>query len=289
MKIPRLQLRRAGVAAAFLMMPLFSCSDSGGPPAVRTGTPAYYFQNAKDAYGKGDYMKAIDWLDKITNANKNEFTDRAWTFKLLLQSGLITGYKELGENYEYGQRSNKENATPFIKKVTEYRSAASRMALPFGEAYAAYEKNGPPAEIVIDFPFPAVGTTTKPPALGKIAQGLVPNEESVDTALKGMLARGIVQAICQTVDAKDDAAKGRAALANLPVKVPRAAFELEMAHALYAGMQMHSRKLQGNPAVAEFLGQQAQKALSVVTDTSKDTKDLKANIEKDLKEAKARK
>jgi hypothetical protein len=280
-----LQLRPAFAALA---LSLVSCSESG-PPPIRTGTPAYYFQNAKDTYAKGDYLKAIDWLDKITNANKNDFTDRAWTFKLLLQSGLITGYKELAENYEYGQRSSKDNPTPFIKKVTEYRSAGSRMGLPFGEAYAAYEKNGPPAETVIDFPFPPAGSTTKPGQIGKIAQGLVPNEDSVAAAQKGMLARGIILAICRTVGAKEDAAKGRAALQTLPAKVPRSAFELEMANALYSAALLHSRKLQGNPAVAEFLSQQALKALAAANDTSKETKELKTNLEKELKEAKQRK
>jgi hypothetical protein len=115
------------------LVSLVACSESG-PPPIRTGTPAYYFQNAKDTYSKGDYVKAIDWLDKITKANKNEFTERAWTFRLLLEAGMISGYKELADNYEYGQRSNKDNPTPFIKKVTEYRSTAQRMALPFASS-----------------------------------------------------------------------------------------------------------------------------------------------------------
>lgn len=277
-------------AATFpaLVISLVSCSESG-PPPVRTGTPAYYFQTAKDSYSKGDYTKAMDWLDKITNANKNEFTDRAWTFRLLLEAGTFSGYKELADNYEYGRRSNKDNPTPFIKKVTEYRSTAQRMVLRFGEKYAAYEKSGPGAETVIDFPFPPVGSSSKPAQLGKIAQGIAPNEEAMDAALRGMLARGLVLAISQTVGAKDDASKGRAALQTLPVKVPRADFELVMAKALYEGALIHGRKLQGNPAVAEFVCQQALKAMGTVTDTSKETKELKANIEKELKDAQKRK
>jgi hypothetical protein len=270
------------------LVSLVACSESG-PPPLRTGTPAYYFQNAKDTYSKGDYLKAIDWLDKITKANKNEFTERAWTFRLLLEAGMISGYKELADNYEYGQRSNKDNPTPFIKKVTEYRSTAQRMALPFGEQYAAYEKGGPGAETVIDFPFPPVGSTSKPPHLGKITQGIAPNDDAVDGALKGMLARGLVLAISQTVGAKDDAAKGRAALQTLPAKFPRGAFELVMAKALYEGALIHGRKLQGNPAIAEFLCQQGLKAMAAVTDTSKETKELKANLEKELKDAQKRK
>src|SRR5262249_99383 len=134
--------------AAAILISFVSCSESGGPPAIRTGTPAYYFQNAKEQYSKGEFTKAIDWLAKITKANKNEFTERAWTFKLLVQAGLITGYKELADNYEMGQRASKDNPTPFIKKMTEYRSTASRAALPFGEGYAEYEKSGPGPETV---------------------------------------------------------------------------------------------------------------------------------------------
>jgi hypothetical protein len=269
---------------------LSSCSDSGGgAPALRTGTPPYYFQTAKDAYVKGDFAKANDWLDRITKLNKNEHSERAWAYRLLLGSGLLNGYKELADNYEYGQRSTKANPTPFIKKVTEYRGAASRMALQYGELYAEYAKSAPGAEAVIDFPFPATGSTAKPPQLNQIAQGIAPTEEAVAATQSAMLTRGVVTAICQTVGAGDDASKGRAALATPPVKVPRSAFELVMAKTLFAGAQLHNNKNQGNPAVQEFLSKQALKALESVTGTSKEIKELKTNIEKELKDAVKRK
>lgn len=277
------------ILAAVAALCLLACG-ADGPPPLRTGTPPYYWQSAKDAYAKGDFPKAIDWLDKITKLNKNEYSERAWAFRLLIGSGLITGYKELAENYEYGQRSSKDNPTPFIKKVTEYRGAASRMALQYGELYAEYDKvAGSGAETVIDFPFPASGTTTKPPQLGEIAQGRVPNEGAVDAAQGGMIARGVVLAICETAGAKEDAAKGRAALQTLPLKVPRGAFELVMAKTLFAAAQLHNGKNQGNPAVQEFLVKQALKAMGNVTDTGKDAKELKTNLDKELKDAVKRK
>lgn len=276
----------AAISAALLS--LLSCSE-GGPAPVRTGTPAYYFLNAKDAYSKNDYPKALDWLDKITNANKNEYTESAWAFKLLLLAGQINGYKTLAENYEYGQRANKNNPTPFVKKVTEYRSAASRMGLPFGEAYAEYEKLGPGAETVIDFPFPSTGSTSKPAQLSKIAEGIAPNEDASEAAQKATLARGVVLVVCDTVGAKEDASKGRAALQKLPVKVPRAEFERVMAKSLFEAAQLHGKKYQGNPAISEFLCQRALKALEHVKDTGKEVKELKANIDKELKDAQKRK
>lgn len=273
--------------AAGLMLSSVSCSESGGPPPVRTGTPAYYFQNAKEAYSKSDFRKTLDWLDKITGSNKNEFSERAWSFKLLIESGLISGYKELADHYEYGQRSNKANPTPFIKKLTEYRGAATRMTLPFGEHYAEFQKAGPGPEAVIDFPFPAAGSTTKPAQLSTIAQGQAPTEEAAEKALKAMLGRGVMLAICEAVGAKDDAAKGRAAMQTLPLKIPRGALELVLARSLFESAQLHGRKYSGNPAVQEFLSQQALKSLDAVSDSSKEVKELKTKIEKELKESKA--
>lgn len=285
---PRFTLKPATAILATAALCLLACG-SDGPPPVRTGTPPYYWQSAKDASAKGDFPKAIDWLDKITKLNKNDYSERAWTFRLLLGSGLITGYKELAENYEYGQRSSKDNPTPFIKKVTEYRGAASRMALQYGELYAEYDKTGPGAETVIDFPFPAAGATSKPPQLGEIAQGRVPSEDAVAAAQSGMLARGVVLGICETAGAKGDAAKGRAAMQTLPLKVPRGAFELVIAKTLFAAAQLHNGKNQGNPAVQEFLVKQALKAMGSVTDTGKDAKELKTNLDKELKDAVKRK
>ena len=285
----QLHRRVAGTLLAAAVLSAVSCSDSAGPPPLRTGTPAYYFQTAKDAYAKGDYLKATEWLDKITKSTKNEFTGRAWTFRLLLESGLIAGYTELAENYEYGRRSNKDNPTPFIKKVTEYRGMATRMTMPFAEHYAEYVKSAPDSSVEIDFPFPAAGTTTKPQQLSNIAQGRAPDEGSVDSALRGMLSRGVVTAICDTLGAKDDAAKGRAALQTLPAKVPRSAFELVLAKALYQSALLHGSKFSGAPGVQEFLCQQGLSALGSVTDTGKEAKALKANLEKELKDAKKRK
>ena len=278
----------APALAAAGMLLLASCGGDG-PPPIRTGTPAYYFQTAKEAYGKGDFAKATEWLDKINKANKNEFSGRAWVFRLLLETGSAAAYRDLAEYYEYGRRSNKDNPTPFIKKVTEYRGIATRMTLPLGELYASYETSGPEAETVIDFPFPSTGTTTRPPQLTKISQGIAPTEDEARAALKGSLDRGIVLAICNLVGAKEDAAKGRAALQTLPVKVPRAEFELAMAKALYEAAQLHGAKFSGSPAVQEFLCQQALKAFASVSDDSKETKALKANIEKELKDAAKRK
>ena len=287
--VNRLRRHVAGTLLATAILSIVSCSDSGGPPPLRTGTPAYYFQTAKDSYAKGDYLKATEWLDKITKSSKNEFTGRAWTFRLLLESGLIAGYSELADNYEYGRRSNKDNPTPFIKKVSEYRGMATRMTMPFGEHYAEYARSAPEPQVEIDFPFPATGTTTKPPQLSNIAQGRAPDQGSVDAALSGMLSRGVVMAICDTLSAKDDAAKGRAALQTLPAKVPRGAFELVLAKTLYQSALLHGSKYSGAPAVQEFLCQQGLNAMSAVTDTSKGTKELKANLEKELKDARKRK
>ena len=275
--------------AAVLMLALYSvsCSDSGGPPPVRTGTPAYYFQNAKDAYAKSDFRKTLDWLDKITNANPNEFTGRAWAFKLLLESGLIAGYKELAENYEYGQRNNKANPTPFIKKLTEYRGAATRMTLPFGEHYAEFGKAVTGGEAVIDFPFPAAGSTTRPAQLSAIAQGLAPTEDAAGQALKAMLARGVMLAICEAVGAKEDAAKARAALQTPPLKIPRGALEMVLAKTLFESAQLHGRKYSGNPVVQEFLSKHSLQALALVSDLGKEGKELKAKVEKELKDAEA--
>ena len=50
---PQLRRRVAGALLAAAALSVVSCSDSGGPPPLRTGTPAYYFQTAKDAYAKG--------------------------------------------------------------------------------------------------------------------------------------------------------------------------------------------------------------------------------------------
>jgi hypothetical protein len=279
---PKTRIHAAVLLAATIFA--FACSDSGGPPAPKAGTPAYYFQTAKDNYVKGDYAKAIDWLDKIVKMNPNEFTHKAWAMRTVLVTGLIGGYRELAENYEYGSKSNKNNPTPFIKKVNDYRGQATRSVMSFAETYAAYVKSQPPSEIPLDFPYPSSGILSKPAQLSKIAEGIAPKEGDVDAALTAMLNRGVVKSLCAATGAKEDTGKAKEVL--LTGKTSRAAFETLIASTFLDGAKLNVPKLGGRAAVREFIAKQGMAALESAGPLDKAGKELKAGLEKELKEAK---
>lgn len=260
-----------------------SCSDSGAPAPPKTGTPAYYWQTAKDHYAKGDYPKAIDWLDKITKASSNEFTAKAWAMRTILTTGLIAGYRELAENYEYGSKTNKSNPTPFIKKVNDYRGFASRSVMQFAENYAEYLEAKPPAEVPLDFAWPASGMLGKPVQLNKVAEGLIPAEAEGATLTTAMLNRGVIKSLCLATGAKEDAGKAKEVLQS--GKTTRAAFETLIASTLLDGARMNTPKLGGRAAIREFLAKQGLKALESAGELDADGKALKSNLEKEVKEA----
>lgn len=260
-----------------------SCSDSGAPAPPKTGTPAYYWQTAADHYAKGDYTKAIDWLDKITKANSNEFTAKAWAMRTILTTGLIGGYRELAEHYEYGSKTNKSNPMPFIKKMNDYRGFASRSVMQFAENYAEYLKATPPAEIPLAFAWPASGTIGKPVQLNKVAEGLIPGEADATALTAAMLNRGVIKSLCLAAGAKEDTGKAKEVLQS--GKVPRAAFETLIASTLLDGARMNTPKLGGRATIREFLAKQGLKALESAGELDKDGKALKANLEKEVKEA----
>ncbi len=275
------RISTAALCAAMILS--VSCSDSGAPAPPKTGTPAYYWQTANDNYAKGDYSKAIDWLDKITKANSNEFTAKAWAMRTILTTGLIGGYRELAENYEYGSKTNKGNPTPFIKKVNDYRGFASRSVMQFAENYTEYLKSNPPAEIPLDFAWPASGTIGKPAQLNKVAEGLIPADAEGSSLTTAMLNRGVIKSLCTAAGAKEDTGKAKEVLQS--GKAPRPAFETLIASTLLDGARMHTPRLGGRATIREFLAKQGLKALESAGELDKDGKALKSNLEKEVKEA----
>jgi hypothetical protein len=260
-----------------------SCSSGPAPP--RTGTPAYYWQVAQENWSKSDFAKTDEFLAKIT-ANESEYVAKAWPFRLTVLAGVIRGHAEIADQYETGARVNKQNPTPFLKRVNDHRGLATRNSLMFLEAYQQFTKAVSDAELSVDFPYPPRGTPGMPPLVAKVQMGQQPTESDVDTIRTSLLQRAMIQQVCDAIGATGDAPKAQATLKTLPVKVPRAAFQLAMANALYLMADLYSPRKAAHSVKQEAFLKEAQAALG--KDESKEAKELRAKIEKDLKGLRAR-
>src|SRR5947209_3662810 len=162
-----LHIRRAAAGLALsTALILTSCSDNNAP---QPGTPAFFWTSARDTYAAGDYTRTIDNLEKICSS-QNDFTARAQPWLLVLTSGSAQGYMDLADSFEAGARSNRANASAFLRQVSNFRGAANRMALQFAENFGAFQKSNKDESILLAFGNPP-GSATAVQQLTQISSG----------------------------------------------------------------------------------------------------------------------
>ncbi len=111
-----------------------SCSSSG-PKGPEPGTPAFYWQGAKETFAAKDYMKTLDNLDRA--AKDAELGPKAAAWALIVDAGLIRGYNDMADEFEMGARANRNNPGAFRKLTSDYRRLARPLSLQMAERYMA--------------------------------------------------------------------------------------------------------------------------------------------------------
>ena len=274
--------RRATALFAALSGFLLCMSCSSGPAAPEKGTPAFYWQAAKETYAAGDYAKTLEHLDNIL-ATDNDYTAKALPWSLVLTSGIAGGYMELADDYALGARINKSDPASFRRTVSDSRGAANRLALAFADHFGKLEKlkDGP---IVLAFAFPK-GSGGQVSQLNKVTNGIALAPGEADTVQKRALERGVVLAMCRAVGAPDDQARATELMKSGETQVPRATFTLAMAQVLYEDSQLYTSTKLDQPQKMQILCDRAQQATKALPE-SKESKELLAKIDKAMKKKK---
>src|SRR5215475_6274858 len=122
-------------AAIIAFGTLISCSS--GPAGPEKGTPAFYWQAAKETFVLGDNMKTLEHLDRLV-APDNEYSTKALPWLLVVNSGMAAGYAELADHYEIGARANKADPSLFRRYVGDYRTMAKQLSLQFADRFAKF-------------------------------------------------------------------------------------------------------------------------------------------------------
>lgn len=261
---------------------LLCISCSSGPAAPEKGTPAFYWQAARETYAAGDYPKTLEHLDNLL-ATDNEYTARALPWSMALTSGMASGYMELADDYAIGARVNKSDPSSFRRIVSDSRGAANRLALQFAENFGKLSrlKDGP---VTLAFVFPK-GSGGQVALLNKVTNGFVLSPADAETVQKRTLERGVVLGVCRAAGAPDDTAKTADILKTGEAQVPRNAFVLAMTQALYDESQLYASDKLDQPQKMGILCDRAQQSVKALPE-SKETKDLSARIEKAMKKKK---
>ncbi|HTS67097.1 MAG TPA: hypothetical protein VMH28_33965 [Candidatus Acidoferrales bacterium] len=265
------------LAPLFALGLLISCSS--GPSGPEKGTPAFYWQAAKETFAAGDNMKTLEHLDNLL-APDNEYASKALPWSLMLTAGLATGYAELADRYDAGAKANKTDPTWFRRRVSEYRTQAKQLSLQFADRFAKIGQiKGDTLPLAFGYP---KGSATASPQLTRVASGIALPQADVDLAVSSTLQRDVLLSACRAAGAPDDTAKGESVLKDPDAKVARPVFMLAMAQTLYDLSQIYTPLKADDPDKMKIFCERADEALKGVPE-SKDTKALAAKIQKVLK------
>ena len=263
-----------------VLLTLISCSS--GPAAPQMGTPAFYWQAAREVYAAGDYTKTLQHLDELL-ATDNEYLDRALPWDLVMKSGLAAGYVDLAENYAVGARMNKSDPSAFRRVVSESRNQAGRLALQFADGFAKFDNvKGDTVSLAFVLPKGSAAPVTQ---FSKVASGIPLEPAEAETVQKRALERGVVLAACDAAGASGDVAKAQELLKGGTATVPRATFLMAMAETLYGQSQLFTPDKLDQPEKLRIFCERAQAALAGVPE-SKESKGLTGRIQAALKKGK---
>jgi hypothetical protein len=257
-------------------------SCSSGPAKPEKGTPGFYWQAAQETYAAGDYAKTLEHLDNVL-ATDNEFTAKALPWALVLRSGAVAGYMELGDDFIIGARTNKSDPASFRRHVSDYRGEANRQALLVAENFGKIGKLKDD-KVTLAFAFPK-GSGAPVAGLNKVTNGILLPDLEVDNLQKRVLERGVVLAACRAAGAPEDSAKAATIYKDANAQVDRATFMLAMAQTLFEESQLYVADKLDIPDKMNIFCGLAQQALTGLPE-SKESKELSAKITKATKKGK---
>ncbi len=128
------------------LLGLTACSTA--PRGPQPGTPAFYWQAAKETFANKDFLKTADHLRQVVRSD-NEFAKPAQVMRLVLAAGLAKGYGDLAATYETGAKANMFQPMPLRRVSSNYMKLAETRALDFGETFPKFEAGNRDANIVL--------------------------------------------------------------------------------------------------------------------------------------------
>jgi hypothetical protein len=254
---------------------LLSCSGNSAP---QPGTPAFYWDAAKETYAAGDYQKTIEHLGNILSG-QNDYVARAQPWMLILTSGMAQGYTDLAAAFDAGAHANHAQTADFRRQVSTYLGAANTLALQFADTFSKFDSKDELVTLAFAYP---TGSPTEVLPLKKVYGGAWLADAELETVQKRAIGHALLLATCRAAGAKNDPAKAQDLFKAGEAKVPRAAFIEAMAATLFEESQLYAQNKLDKPDTMKIFCSRAQEALKMAP-ASKETQDLDKKIQAAMK------
>jgi len=261
-------LTREFFAVISSLMLLVACSSS----APKLTGPARAYGEAKEAFGRGNFDRAVELTDKPANSSPpNDFTERARVLRVIIFSGSVNAYKELTDAYEKGSQAAKQPALrgEYRRLRQDNFQIWSKRALELGEVAQQLTTGGSiPKELTLEAPYPTTEGPVTVLQLDQIVKGNAIGPEGEDAAAAEARRKGVDDALAEMLGG--DRSKARSALAAGPVKVSGAVCALFLAQQLLVGAEAFDRKHGDEPTKFMVLHARSQEAVKEALDQLKE-------------------
>ncbi|MBK5290660.1 MAG: hypothetical protein JJE04_03065 [Acidobacteriia bacterium] len=220
------------VPVVVLLLLLFISGCGKNDPTSSIDTPDSRWKAALATFAKGDLKKTGEHLEWLTQTD-NQYLQQARGWRLVLLSGMVRGYVELVDSYRKASAGKPADPMQMQRYMETLKKASASQGSALGQCHADFEKAHPEGEVILSFPIPSFSTMTLPAGLDQVAAGSPlygPQAESLEEAA---LQWGLTQAICETAGSPGNLEQARQLFRTLPVRLPRAVFELGMASGIY--------------------------------------------------------
>ncbi len=276
------------VASSLTLM--VGCSS----PGPKLTGPARSYAEAKDAFDKGNFDRAVELTDKLAySVPPNELTERARVLRAVILSGTVNAYKELADAYEKGAQKAKEAAVR-----AEYRRLRqdnfqiwSKRALALGEVAQQLTTGGTISkEFTLEAPYPATEGPATIPQLNRVMEGTTIGPEDEEVAAADARRKGVDDALAEILGG--DRSKARAALTAAPAKLSGVDLALFLARQLLVGAEAFDRKHGDEPTKFMALHARSQEAVKAAlaqlkenpnSDREKEAKKLQDRLKSAMK------
>ncbi len=260
-----LNIRSAALTTLLLSAFFAGCSSETKPKPPQPGSPAFNWAAAKQAFEKGDYVKANTLLMQLSQG-KSEFAEQARPLALMTSISMAGSYMELSEKFAEGAKRTRGKAAPFMRSTSVYKAQATASSMQFLEEARRFIAANKDKEVTLPLGAPAA-EEGDPPQYKKITSGQGVPESEIPGVEKMLITKSL---------SKNLTAAGATAAGEAKVAGPK--FLLVVAKGLFNVSEMFGPKklLQPNRMI-EAAHEGALEALALVKD-NKEARDLEKKV-----------
>jgi hypothetical protein len=260
-----LNIRSAALTTLLLSAFFAGCGSDTKPKPPQPGTPAFNWAAAKQAYQKGDYVKANTLLMQLSQG-KSEFAEQARPLALMTSISMASSYMELSEKFAEGAKRTRGKAAPFMRSTGIYKSQATASSMQFLEEARRFIAANKDKDVTMPLGAPAAAEGD-PPQYKKITSGQGVPESEIPGVEKMLITKNL---------SKNLTAAGVTTAGEATAPGPK--FLLVVAKGLFNVSDMFGPKklLQPNRLI-EAAHEGALEALALVKD-SKEARELEKKV-----------